>query len=412
MALWGRASGDEAGDVKQRWIMLVDIDAFFASVEELHDPTLRGKPLIVGGNPAKRGVVLSASYAARAYGVRSAMPMAQALRLCPQAIVVPPRRHEYSQRSQAVMAVLREITPEVEQVSIDEAFLDVSGCERLWGPVHEMGELVRRRILDEQGISVSLGIASSKLVAKMACQAGKPGGIVVVLPGEEAAFLASLPIEQLWGVGRVTAERLREWRVRTIGDLVAVPQEDLVRLLGEAGRRLYNHARGIDHTPLHTSRDRHSISQERTFAKDVGDQVLLQRTLLRMSEQVAWRLRELRLVAQTVKLKLRYPNFETVTRQASLDQPTDQGQKIYASARGLLDENWRSGERIRLLGVGVSGLLEGGGYQLDLFDSSDLKRARLNAALDEIRDRFGSDAIQRASLLVDNEQPMEDPEEE
>lgn len=383
----------------ERSIIHVDLDAFFASVEEILDPLLRGKAIIVGGDPARRGVVSSASYPARAYGVRSAMPMAQALRLCPHAIVITPRHHEYSRRSRAVMAILGEITPIVEPLSIDEAFLDVTGCERLWGAPLETARLIQRRILREQQLPCSLGIASNKMVAKIACDLGKPRGLVEVPAGEEAAFLAPLPIERVWGVGQVTAERLRSLGIETIGDLAEWSQEDLVRILGDTGRHLYRAARGIDDSPVETERERRSISQERTFGHDEGDRRVLERTVLAMSENVATRLREQGLVAETVRLKLRTPAFATYTRQASLPRPTDQGQVIYAAALQLFRANWREGQQLRLLGVGVSGLRQHAGYQLDLFDRSDQRRTRLNRTLDAIRERYGQAAITRASLL-------------
>jgi len=382
-----------------RWIIHVDLDAFFASVEELLNPELRGKPVIVGGAPDQRGVVSSASYAARAYGVRSAMPTARALRLCPQAILVTPGHHEYGRRSRAVMDILHQITPQVEQVSIDEAFLDVTGCERLWGPVEQMGRMIQTRIKEEQSLPASLGIASSKLVAKIACESGKPEGLLIVQHGGEAAFLAPLPIERLWGVGPATGARLRALGIPTIGDLAAWPEEKLVRQFGDMGRGLYLSARGIDRGRVRVSRPHRSISQERTFARDVGDLEILLRELLRMAESVAARLRRSHLVAQTVRIRLRLADFSTFTRQVTLDQPTDQGQVIYERARLLLQRNRREGQKLRLLGVGVSGLLDSGGYQLHLFDRSDQRRARLNRALDDIQARFGPEAITRAWLL-------------
>jgi DNA polymerase IV len=396
----------------------VDLDAFFASVEELLNPALRGKPLVVGGRPEGRGVVSSASYAARAFGVRSAMPMAQALRLCPQAIVVPARHQEYSRRSHAVMDILYEITPAVQQISIDEAFLDVTGCERLWGPPEAIGRLIQRRVRDEQGLPISVGIAANRLVAKIACDAGKPQGLVLVPQGEEAAFLAPRPIETLWGVGQVTGRRLRALGIATIGDLAAWDEERAVRTLGERhGRSLWRRAQGRDDSPVRPGREPlypspRSISQEQTFAHDVADRLLLQRTMLRMSEAVAARLRRRRWVAQTVRIKLRDPDFVTQTRQETLAQPTDQPEVIYDTARRLLDAHWTAGRPLRLLGVGVEGLLDEAGYQLTLFERKDQRRIRLNQALDEIRDRFGDEAITRAALLRRQHRPEKpDPTE-
>lgn len=396
---WGASAvggGSMAGAV--RWIIHVDLDAFFASVEELRHPELRGRPIVVGGLPNERGVVASASYAARAYGVRSAMPMGQALRLCPQAVVVSARHGEYGHHSDRVMAILAQITPAMEQVSIDEAFLDITGCERLWGTPEATARLIRRRVWTEEGLPVSMGVAANKLVAKIACSQGKPRGLVIVPQGGEAAYLAPLPITALWGVGEVTARRLRGLGVETIGDLAAWEEPDLVRQFGEGGHGLYQHAHGIDSSPVQSARERQSLSHEITFAHDTVDATLLQRTLLEMSERVGAGLRRYGLVGQTVRIKMRYGDFTTVTRQVTLERPTDQTQVIYARAEELWRRNWAQ-QPLRLIGLGVAGLLDGAGYQLDLFDGADRRAIRLNRALDEIRERFGRDAIQRASLL-------------
>jgi DNA polymerase IV len=387
-----------------RWIIHVDLDAFFASVEELLNPALRGKAVIVGGSPDRRGVVSSASYAARRRGVRSAMPMAQAIRLCPEGIVVQARHGEYGVHSQRVMDVLNQFTPVVEQISIDEAFLDVTGCEGMWGPVEEIGHMIQRRVLDECHLPVSLGIASSKLVAKIACDLGKPKGLILVPQGAEASFLAPLPIEKLWGVGPVTGGKLRSLGIQTIGDLATCSTAHVERHLGEWGRAMVLAANGLDDSPVHTDHERRSVSQEHTFAEDVADRQHLERTLLRMSESVASRLRHAQEVGQTVRLKLRFPDFTTITRQTRLRQPTDQTQMIYEQALALLSANLPAGRRVRLIGVGMSGLLEHGGYQLNLFDDHDQRRVRLNQALDGIRERYGRKAIMRASLLAPGEE--------
>jgi len=392
----------------QRWILHLDLDAFFPSVEELLNPALKGKPIIVGGAPDSRGVVSSASYAARKYGVRSAMPTAQALRLCPHAILLHGHHRRYGEYSARVMQILREITPLVEPLSIDEAFLDVTGCERLWGQPLEIGMLVRRRIRDEVGLSASVGIAANKLVAKIACGQAKPDGLILVPPGDEAAFLAPLPVRELWGVGAVTAERLTAMGVETIGDLVAVGEDYLQRVLGDHGRGLYRAALGIDAASVVSGHRRQSISQERTFAQDVSDRCVLAKELLRMSEHVASSMRTANQVAQTVRIKLRDADFTTLTRQVRLDQPTDQGQQVHAAAAALFKRHWK-GRPLRLLGVGVSGLLDGAGYQLDLFDDLDQRRARLDRTLDKIRDRFGYEVIQRASLA--KREPRSNPVE-
>jgi len=391
-----------------RWIIHVDLDAFFASVEVLEHPEWQGKALIVGGRPEARGVVSSASYAARAHGVRSAMPVGQALRLCPHAVVVPPRHGVYSEYSRGVMDILREYTPAFEQLSIDEAFLDVTGCERLWGPVETIARTIQRRVAEERSLPVSLGVASSKLVAKIACDSGKPNGLVVVPQGEEAAFLAPLPIERLWGVGPVTAGRLKARGVETIGDLARLSERSLEALFGDQARRLHDAARGIDPSEVQDGRARRSVSHELTYAQDVDDPQVLHKTLLWMSESVAEALREERVVAQTVRLKMRYGDFSTVLRQVTLPNATDQGQVLYDAALDLLRRYWRPPRPLRLIGLGASGLLEQGGYQLSLLDQTDQRNVRLNRALDEIRERFGPDAIRRASLL--RSRPRDDEE--
>ena len=391
--------GEVAQTAKQRWIIHADLDAFFASVEQLLDPRLKGKAIIVGGSPQARGVVASASYPARRYGVRSAMPVARALRLCPQAILVPARHGVYGEHSQRVMSILREITPLVEQVSIDEAFLDVSGCEALWGPIERITQLIRRRIDAECGLPVSIGAASNKLVAKIACDLGKPEGLIVVAPGDEAPFLAPLSIERLWGVGQVMGARLRDLGIETIGQLATWPEEQLVQQFGEAGHGLFRGARGIDTGSVHLTREQRSMSKEVTFARDVSDIATLQRTLLQMSDSLAAGLRREHLVAETVRLKLRFPDFDTITRQQHMASPTDQADTIYALAIDLLRRNLARGQQLRLLGLAVSGLIEEGGYQLSLLDSSDQKQIRLSRAVDQIRERYGRGAISRASLL-------------
>lgn len=389
-----------------RWIIHVDLDAFFASVEELLDPSLKGKPLIVGGSPEGRGVVASASYAARAYGVRSAMPVAQALRLCPQLITVHGHYAVYSDYSSRIIKILHEFTPALEQISIDEAFLDITGCERLWGTPWQTAERIKQRIDREVGLPISLGIASTKLVAKIACSRGKPNGLVLVPQGQEAEYLAPLPVEELWGVGKVTGAQLRSQGIRLIGDLQRLGPEGLAERFGDTSAWLYRSSMGIDPSPVASDRERHSISQETTFAEDVAEREPLQRIILQMSDHLAGELRRRGLVGSTVRLKMRTAAFQTSTRQYALDQPTDQADVINAVALRLLDANWAPGRRLRLIGVGVSGLLDGAGYQLNLFSDRDQRAIRLAGALDEIRERFGRHAITRASLL-DERSPHE-----
>jgi len=382
-----------------RRIIHLDLDAFFCAVEEQRDPGLVGKPFAVGGRPEERGVVASCSYAARQFGVRSAMPMARALRLCPELIIVRSRHRDYGEVSRQVMQRLRDLTPLVEQISIDEAFLDVS----------ELGEepiAIARRlqagIRDELGLPCSLGLASNKLVAKIATDAGKirargggpPFALTVVPPGGEAEFLAPLPVEMLWGVGPKTAERLDEMGIHTIGELAAWPQNNLIERFGKHGYEMSRHARGQDDRPIETSREVKSISQEVTFARDVRDEDELRRTLRRMSEQIAHSLQKQHLQATTVKLKIRWPDFTTLTRQVSSSQPTDQEQVIAAAAEGLFAKVWQPGKAVRLIGVGVSGL-DARPRQLGLFDVENVRQTRLNEAISELKDRYGENVVRK-----------------
>ncbi len=384
-----------------RSIIHLDLDAFFASVEELLDPSIAGLPIIVGGSPEGRGVVSSASYAARAYGVHSAMPTSQALRLCPQAIVRHGHRREYASYSRRVMAILAEYTPLLEPISIDEAFLDVTGCEGLFGPADVLAHRLQERILAELGLPSSLGVASNKLVAKIGSELAKPRGVRVVPPGEEAAFLAPLPIERLWGVGEVTAGRLHQHGVRTIGELAALPEAQMQALFGSGALGMHRRALGMDSSPVGVETRRKSVSQERTFARDVGDLKVLQRSLLKMSEEVAAQLRKEGDCAHTVVLKMRYPDFTTITRQATLAQPTDLAEPIFMQAAKLLQCEWKKGTRLRLIGVGATGLSQA--RQLDLFDTHTERLTKLSKAVDEIRNKYGRDAIRRASLLNPDE---------
>jgi DNA polymerase-4 len=382
---------------RPRSIIHVDLDAFYASVEELLDPSLAGLPVLVGGSPEGRGVVSSASYAARAYGVRSAMPMSQALRLCPQAVVRPGHHGEYASYSKRVMAILSEYTPSLEQISIDEAFLDVTGCEQLFGPVDQLAHKIQRRIVDEVGLPSSLGVASNKLVAKVASALAKPSGVIVVPAGQEAAFFAPLSIDRLWGIGEVTAQRLHTIGVKSIGQLASLSERQLKQLFGAAAEEMRRRALGMDERPVGPSGRRKSISQERTFPRDIGDIRVLRRVLLKMSEDVATQLRKKGKSARTVVLKMRYPDFRTITRRVTLPQPTDLAQVIHAQAVQLLEREWQEGVKVRLIGVGVTGLV--GARQLGLFDGSAERLEKLSQAVDQIRSKHGKRAIRRASLL-------------
>ena len=382
-----------------RTILHLDLDAFFCAVEELHDPSLRGKAFAVGGRPEGRGVVASCSYAARQFGVRSAMPMSRALRLCPGLLVISHHFGNYGEMSDKVMERLNDLSPLVEQISIDEAFVDISDLHE---PPETIARRLQKRVNDELGLPCSVGVASNKLVAKIATEVGKktakkespPNAVTVVPPGTESAFLEPLPATMLWGVGPKTAEKLAEIGIKTIGDIARHPAEDLVRRFGENGRDLARRARGVDDSPISTGHEAKSVSQETTFARDVRDDKLLADTLRKLSAKVGHRLRKAGIAGTTVKIKLRWPDFTTLTRQVTLSQPTDQDEEIYHLALDLLGKVRPKGKPVRLIGVGVSGL--GAPLrQLGLWDADSEKSRRLQEALDAVRARYGEKAIQR-----------------
>ena len=382
-----------------RTILHLDLDAFFCAVEENRHPELRGKAFAVGGRAGERGVISSCSYAARRFGVHSAMPTSMALRLCPQLMVIPGSHHVYGEMSRRVMAKLSELTPLVEQISIDEAFIDITG---LAGGPAAIGRRLQTTILADLRLPCSIGIASSKLVAKIATEVGKksaegaayPRAMTIVPPGEEAGFLAPLPAEMLWGVGPKTSARLAAVGIRTIGDIAAWPESSLTEMLGEYGRDLARHARGQDDRPISTEREAKSMSQERTFARDITDDQALARTIRRLASDVARYLRKDSLAGSTVRLKIRWPDFTTHTRQITLAHRTDDEEEIAGLALDLMKAVRKPGQAVRLLGVGVSGL----GYpvrQLNLWEGDSERSRRLLAAVDELRERYGDHVIRR-----------------
>jgi DNA polymerase-4 len=383
--------------VSRRTILHVDLDAFFAAVEQRDRPELRGKPVIVGGGgPDQRGVVSTASYEARIYGVHSAMPLRTAGRLCPQGVFLPVDGRKYQGVSKQVMAILRRYTPLVQPISIDEAFLDVTGSRQLFGDGRAIARSIKQAVVDEVDLTISVGVAATKLVAKVASDLRKPDGLVVVPPGEEAAFLAPLPISRLWGVGEKTASALREFGVVTIGDLASLPADTLERRFGKHGGSLATRARGMDEDPVATGDPAKSIGHEHTFDVDTSSREVIERTLLGMADGVAWRLRAAGLRAATVTLKLRDSSFRTITRQTTLEVPADLTEPIYDAAIALLRRELR-GQRIRLVGVTASNFRER--EQLALFGEGDPRRRATAEALDTIRRRYGSKAVTRARLV-------------
>ena len=381
-----------------RTILHVDLDAFFAAVEQRDRPELRGRPVIVGGSdPTQRGVVSAASYEARAFGVHSAMPLRTAYRLCPHGVFLPVDGRRYQAASREVMAILRRFTPQVQPISIDEAFLDVTASRALFGDGETIARVIKRTVHEEVGLTASVGVAATKLVAKIGSDLRKPDGLVVVPPGEEAAFLAPLPISRLWGVGEKTAAVLREFGVQTIGDLAALPPDALERRFGKHGAALIERAHGIDADPVATGDPAKSIGHEHTFGHDTADREVIERTLLGMADGVAWRLRAAGLKAATITLKLRDSSFATITRQVTLDVPGDLTEPIYEAALVLLRRELH-GQRIRLVGVTASNFRDR--EQLALFGAAeDPKRHQAAEAMDSIRRKYGERAVTRGRLV-------------
>lgn len=382
-----------------RKILHLDLDAFFCAVEELRRPELRGKAFAVGGKPNERGVVSSCSYPARMHGIHSAMPMSQAVKQLPGLLIVSPNFSAYRDASHHVMAILGQLTPLVEQLSIDEAFLDVSD---LPDDPRLIAERLQAKILAETGLPCSIGVAANKLVAKTATDYGKarvrsgtyPNAIHVVEPGQETAFLAGLPAKALWGVGPKTEARLAQLGLHTIGDLAAVPESALRGWFGKSGADLWRHAHGIDDRAVTVEHVTKSVSQEITYNRDRSDRNQLEETLRRLSEQVGYQLRKDGLSGMTVRIKLRWSDFSTHTRQLTLPQPTNQDDVIYQVALGLFTNLWHVGRPVRLLGVGVSGL-DTHIQQLSLWDSGTDKERRLLEALDALRARYGEKVVRR-----------------
>jgi DNA polymerase-4 len=384
------------------------MDSFFASVEVLLDPSLKGKPVIVGG-AGDRGVVASCTYEARAYGIHSAMPSARARRLCPHAVFVHGNYDKYSECSKQIHAIFESFTPLVEGISLDEAFLDVAGARRLFGPAEAIAHLIRDRISGDLALNCAVGVGPSKLIAKLASKAAKPKasmqgpvpgpGVVVVKPGEELAFLHPLPVNALWGVGPATGERLRRFGVTTIGDLAAIPLETLVSSLGPAlGRHLHELSWGRDERPVEPVRGVKSIGHEETYAHDLVDREELGQEAVRMADAVASRLRKSGLGGRTITVKVRFHDFSTITRSQTVPGAVDTGPEIARAAWTLLDQVDPT-PGVRLLGVSASNLADGAARQLTLDDVGEPAWGDASRAIDEVRQRFGDGAVGPAALM-------------
>ena len=391
-----------------RTILHIDLDAFFCAVEELYNPSLRGIAFAVGGNPRERGVIASCSYAARQYGIHSAMPTARALHLYPDLILIKSHHKRYRIESNKVMQYLRTITNHFEQISIDEAFLDISQIPQ---PAHDLAILIQKNINTNMHLPCSIGIASNKLVAKIANDYGKstntgnhsPNTITIVPAGDEAAFLAPLPVRSLWGIGPKTAERLAKLNVSTIGDLARLPENILINHFGKMGKEFSLRSKGIDNRPVISHHEAKSLSNEVTFAKDKTNLQEVTDVLSQLSKRLASRLSNINKSAHTIKLKVRWFDFDTITRQFTYETPINDYDHIYAAAHQLLIKNWRDNKPIRLIGVGVSNLAQPTSIsQLSYFDIEENRHDRhlarqLEQAITIIQQRFGENSLVRGS---------------
>jgi DNA polymerase-4 len=386
-----------------RKILHLDLDAFFCAVEEMRDPTLAGKAFAVGGKSGQRGVISTCSYPARRFGVHSAMPTAQALRLCPQLILISSNFADYHAKSEQVMFILHDLSGLVEQVSVDEAFVDVSDLPE---PVEEIARKLQERVIRETGLPCSIGAASCKLVAKIATDTGKsrssgkdyPRSILCVPAGSEREFLAPLPAKAMWGVGPKMEASLADLGLRTIGDIANCPLDVLERRFGKYGADLHRHAQGTDTRPVTVQYEAKSISQEVTFAKDTTDLAYLRGVLRDLSVKVGYRMRCDGVCARVIRIKLRWSDFTTHTRQIALSTPTDQDGVIYQTADSLLLKLWQAGRPVRLIGVGGSNFVDQV-HQLSLFDQQTEKERKLLDALDDLRKKYGKGAVQRAGRM-------------
>ena len=382
-----------------RCIFHIDLDAFFASVEQALNPELKGKPVIVGGDPERRGVVASASYEARTVGIHAAMPSAKARRLCPQAIFIRPHFSLYKDASAKFMEILGDFSPHIEPLGLDEAYLDVTGCEELYGSPQKLALAIKERINKELDLTASVGIATCKVVAKIASDLSKPDGLLEIAPGEEQAFLNPLPIAKLPGVGKKTEQVLKETGITTIGELASLPLDTIKRQLGATGAVLHSYARGIDDREVKAPGEAKSISQELTFSHDTLDHNFLEANLHSLCQEVCQDLRSQNKRAKCVAIKLRYSDFKTITRQVTSKEASNITRVVFATAQQLLSKALAQQEKpVRLIGIRISSLVDEG-KQLTLFDSEMKKPEHLDKAIDKIRSKYGSTAIKTGNSI-------------
>lgn len=382
----------------ERHIIHVDMDAFFASVEQRERPELKGLPVAVGGMPEIRGVVAAASYEARRFGIHSAIPMAAALRLCPELVVVPPRHRLYQQVSKEIMEIFLRFTPILEQISVDEAFLDVTGSLELFGSPENIGRAIQKTVEEEQHLSASVGIGPNKFIAKLASEFKKPHGFTMVAPSQVDSFLAPLPVSALWGVGEKTAEKLKRMGVRLVSDLRCFSQGQLTAAFGKNGSDLYKLCRGQDDRPVETQSMVKSIGREITFSRDLTDLTALKGRLSILSDQVGLRLRRSGKRFRTVTLKIRYADWQTITRSQTLPEATDLSAVIYRTALSVFRNELPLKQPVRLIGVAVSHLEEGGFRQTAFFTSEE-KEVKISRVSDEIKEKFGEGILSRGTAL-------------
>jgi DNA polymerase-4 len=380
-----------------RYILHVDMDAFYASVEQMDNPSLKGKPLVVGGTVAQRGVVAAASYEARKFGIHSAMPTSQALKLCPSVILLPVRMARYSEISQQIIKIFNDFTPDVEQLSLDEAFLDVTGSLTLFGSAEKIGHEIKNKIKNQTGLTASVGIAPNKFLAKLASDLQKPDGFVVITEENKQQILDPLNVSKIWGVGKVTAAALNKNGINTIKQLRQTPLKTLQTILGNQAEDLLLLAQGIDDRPVESHREAKGMSAEQTFPKDISDKNALLEVLFSQVEEVAARLRNEKLQCKTITLKLRYGNFKTITRSHTLNEPTNVSKVLWQQA-GKIFEQWhsQSGDALRLLGFGVCGLSPQESGQKSLFgEPADNKLKRVDEVFDKIKKKYGDNSLKR-----------------